>query len=808
MARSTNRPGAPGALALALLAVGAVATAGCGDRSTPGPDPRPPLEPGSFFVPVRPPLSADTAGIVSPATAPALAPARSTTTSRVATTSGPALNYWFFLVNGKGLPEPPAPGDARPPLTSPPYVLTLNGAAPAGAAAPNGGTTVGLEPLDSGSPSGAQLWRAVEASDGTAHLRSAASFNVNQQYPVSMIVGYGASSIPLDLGSLAGASPAIYLNQPSPVVPDDSFLEWSYSAATAQLTSVGTGGQLAYGSPTAVVSPGLAPSPENEWYAFPNYMLVRALNQPDSDPPFPAAAVASTPYGETDVAGMQAAYHYVSAHVLPGQPLPSCTYGGVAYTGIRCLYVDLTATSQIQTCASDLSGWSGTEDELTASNPGSYDGTTISLADWYAVVTQLGLECQYAADVQTTFNTYDEIFTEVFLTDSDTLPSLGTDLGLSSEQSVGCLPLAILDAIAYVALDVTLDALDGAGAVLDVLSMGLTAATRSSSGSGLQQEIRTTVADLYSDLANEFEVLTDQTANGANAVLSDWGRLRVIGPLAGVTGYNGLGIDSAQEAAIKQLLVQSYEVAAMQTLLPLAYGLDQWPGLTASAWTDVPSYDQYATSTFGTSTGSYTVSFFENVSTPGNYPSSTVLQDDILDNGANPFELFNGLNGWSAVPAGSAALDCSTVVTTLFNATPNELRVVVDPSQGYVAAPGANFCPICTTPEGSTASYTAELRPHGWVTIFSGADGNDLTTSVEVFDDASSTTSSVASFDLGSDGCRGDSPTNAWDVLTIEGYAFQPTPEAAAYPAGSPNTVAQSKDAGTPGGLWLTLYQP
>jgi hypothetical protein len=191
MATSTNRCRAPRAIALVLLTVCAVAAAGCGDRRTPGPAPRPPLERGSFFVPVHPPLSADTAGIVSPAASPA-SPAATLAPTRVATTSGPALNYWFFLVNGEGLPAPPAPGDARPPLTSPPYVLTVNGAAPAGAAAPNGGTTVGLEPLTSGSASGVQLWRAVEASDGTAHLRSAASFNVNQQYAVSMIVGYAA----------------------------------------------------------------------------------------------------------------------------------------------------------------------------------------------------------------------------------------------------------------------------------------------------------------------------------------------------------------------------------------------------------------------------------------------------------------------------------------------------------------------------------------------------------------------------------------------------------------------------------------
>jgi hypothetical protein len=295
------------------------------------------------------------------------------------------------------------------------------------------------------SSNGAQLWKAIASSnDDSFFLRSAESFNVNQSNGTmpSLLVGYGATGAPLDLGYVPSYSSesAIYWGQSdSPTGNNGAFTEWTYNTSNAQLTNSYSGGQIYNASPETVVGTGSS-APANQWYAYPSYYTDQVVSEPNSAPPFPAA---NTP-------GEEAAYAYLSSRFVPGEQL-NCTIEGTAYTGIRCEYSILSATATLETCASTSLSWS----DNPASLPDSYNGTAISEADYSAVLNQLYLECQYAADVQTTFTFYDQIINYVFINSSTSLPQLAIDLGLSQSQSINVVPIEIIEGVLYTGLSAT-----------------------------------------------------------------------------------------------------------------------------------------------------------------------------------------------------------------------------------------------------------------------------------------------------------------------------------------------------------------
>jgi len=778
---------------MCLLALG-LAVAGCAsdDGGAPAPTatgtprPTPTLRPDSVFAPVAPPLSPDDANHLGPSPF-----GRGAARARAAQTTLPTFDHWFYLVNGNSVPL--ATG-------AEPDVLMVNGAAPDGAPAPNGGVGVGVATL-AADTTGRQLWKAIAATqDGYVYLRSAVGFESQGVGVTNFLTGGGPAANALDLGYLSSWSTAVYWNQAaSPTGDNSGFQQWAYDSETAQLSNL-EGGQLYDASPTAGVGSDTS-APGDQWYAFPNYLLEQVVAEEDSSPPFPTfplpfrTSVATPPAGATptptpDAVAQQAAYDYLNQQFFPAAAPPDCTYGSTEYDGIRCEYVDLTATATLDTCA----GYCLDQSAIGTRPPESLVGT-VSSNDWVAVNWQIYQECLYAASVQNTFNAYNQIFTEVFLEDSDKVPGLANDVGVSASQSLSVVAIDFIEGILYTLLGATGD--PAAGVFANMMSMGVNSvlAAGGQNADDLQSEIDTTVADLYTDLASAFEVLVDQNANGETAILSDWGRLQQIGPLTQVTGYNGLGLDADDVADVQTAAGKGYSLVAMQELLPLAYFVTMDVASLSDTW-GAPSYAEFSYSTFGSNTQSYNVAF---VSETGprldQYPSSTVMQTDIFDNGGNAFELFNAIDGWSSLGFASQNFSCYGAAATIYNATSTNLQVVATATQGGLAAPGQEY-DAEVFPQGAAGPVTFQLPPYGYLPIWSVATGsqdNDMTIVVDVIDEAISTSAPVATFTYGSDGCRGRSPLNVWDVGAGNGYGF--------YPAG----FNLELDSGLSQSLWVTV---
>ena len=726
-------------------------------------------------------------------------------TGRAASASSSTFAHPFRLVNGlmsNGQPLPTGIGAPQPAVT--PSVLAVNGLAPAGAPNPNGGTGAGLVPA-SGTNDTSQLWYAIPATtSGDFYLRSAESFNTNSTTSQpSTLVGFGATAVALDLGYVTNWNVSIYWNQSgSPTGDNSAFQTWQYNPNTAQLTNLDFNDQLYSATPTAAIA-AVSPSPDNQWYAYPNYYLEQVIAEPNSSTPFPAPSVTTNSYGTTDEAGEQTAYAYFNTQILGSAASNSCNYEGTTYNGIRCEYTNLNATgSPLNTCSSQT--LSATESVATTNpaNKHGYSGAPISNADWYAVSNQLYQECSYASDVQALFQNYTTIVNAVFINNSDAVINLAGNLAVSQSTTVN---KAVGEDI-IVGIITVLAAATGnpaAGAVAALIAASVTTA-QAAGNSNLTHPIAATVGELYGDLATNFAVLTQQANNGENVILEDWGRLQKIGPLTLVEGYNGLGITSNDISTIEAAADQGYNVWIMQQLMAVSeYSLSYAVSSTSSTIPDgPPSYDQGSYSTFGSTTGNYNIGFYSNDDTANpaktSYPSSTVLQTDILDNGANSFELFNGINGWSGVPMvsnlfGSNGSSCNVTVATIFNATPHDLSVIAAPveagvkTNGWIAVPGVNGI-------NSTSAYSAELRPYGYLPIWGLGNQNDFTVDV-LIQDAGTT---IASFDFGSGGCLAGSYANASNINYYDNYYWT-----------SFGTEHQSSSGiGIPGGVWATIYNP
>ena len=625
--------------------------------------------------------------------------------------------------------------------------------------------------------------------------------NTSYPYP-NLLVGYGATFAPLILGYVPqwNSSACIFWNQEeSPTGDNSQFQQWSYATDSAQLYSYTPGGPSLFNAAgSALVGDGSsAPSAAAiQWYTYPNYYLGQIAAQPASDPSFPGFPITEETYGNCSVPGdgdkasQQKAYQWISNQCFPG------------VDDVRSEYTNLSQTAALQSCATLCKTYYG-DPKIHNPDPKGNSlepkGVPITDDDFVAVACQLSNECQYAGDIQATFSIYNTILTNILFADSTTLPKLGNDLNLSQEQSVNVVAIDIIEGILYTALCATGDPALGAFANLMEMGVNTVMAAGGSSAQQLTQTIQTTVADLYSDLGTAMTAITQAASNGENLILQDWGRLKKAGPLTEFTGYNGLGITSDSEVTIEEDTRKGYIISVMQQLLPLAYGLSLNAAVQSETFSYVPSYAQYSYPTFGANTGSDNLAYL--LGNHGSFPDSTVMQTDILDNGANPFELFNGINGWAGLPLGyqnatvtDSNLGCAGSVITLFNASPLDMVVTVSPSEGLLAAPGVEFNSSLNSGsvKGSSDPIDLELRPYGYLPIWitaSGGGSSHLSMEVTVTQDGYMT----CSFTVARGGCTVKSPTQASDVIYASGWdsIF--------------NSRAQTEDY--PAGLWMTLYQ-
>lgn len=681
---------------LCFLGIILLGLLGCSSSDSPEPsDPGSNIKKGSFFLPMVPPLSPNTVWSMEVSGIDG----RTALGSAASGNYGPVMDRFFYVVNGiesDGSQVPTGQG-ASPPKSSL-MVLTVNGTAPQGATAPNGGTGVGLAEMYSASGP-AQLWKAVEASEsGNFYLRSAESFAVStvNRGVFSALVGFYPYAAPLDLGFLSTWNTSIYWNQEgSPTGDTSAFQQWLYDTETAQLTNYDAQGQLYKSSPTVWVAP-LTVAPDNQWYFYPSYFVSQVVAQDDSDPPFPAA---ETP-GET------AAYKYISSLLKVSDE--SCTYEGTDYTGIRCEYQYASTSAALGSCQTTIVA-------AQLKPPTSFEKTPISTEEWDNVSTQIYNECGYAIGVHSTFNSFNTIITDIFVNEGDQITPLATDVGVSADQSLNPVPVQIVEGILYTVLSATGDPAAGVFANLMETAVNTAMAVP---GNTLNQELATTVGNLYSDLSNQFQNVIDALGTAEKSILTDWGRLQIIGNATSCSGYNCLGFDTTTPSTIEAAAINGYKVTVMQQLMPLAYN----PWITfsqagAPTGLDDTTYNTYTYSTFGANTSNSNAITFYGDGFMSGTPSLTVMQIDIFDNGAHPFEVFNALNGWASLSMDAVSGEnCSIAAITLFNATPNDFTVDIVPSEGTIAQPGVDQV-------SSESSWSgAELRPYGYLTLFAGAN--------------------------------------------------------------------------------------
>ena len=741
--------------------------AGCSSSdSNPPSDSGANVKKGSFFLPTTPPLSPNTVWtreVSGTNGQTAVGPTASET-------YGPVMDRFFYVVNGiesDGSPLPTGP-DASP-STSSLMVLTVNGSAPQGAADPNGGTGVGLAEMYSASGP-AQLWKAVEASEsGAFYLRSAESFAVSDTNPgvFSALVGFGATAAPLDLGFLSTWNTSIYWNQEnSPTGDNSAFQQWRYDTETAQLTNYDAQGQLYKHSPTVWVAP-QTEAPDNQWYFYPSYFVSQVVAQENSDPPFPAGTQ-----------GESAAYRYISDLLKVSDE--SCTYEGTDYTGIRCEYQYASTSTALSSCQTTIVA-------AQLKPPTSYEGTSISTEEWDNVSKQIYNECSYAIGVHSTFNTFNTIITDIFSNESDQIMPLATDVGVSDDQSLNPVPVEIIEGILYTVLCATGNKAVGVFANLMETAVNTALAVP---GNTLNQKLATTVGNLYTDLSDQFQNVIDALGIAEKSILTDWGRLEIIGKATNCSGYNCLGFSTTTPAAIEAAAIQGYKVTVMQQLMPLAYN----PWITfsqagAPTGLDETTYNTYTFSTFGANTSNSNSITFQGGGVEPSTPDLTVMQTDIFDNGAIPFEAFNAINGWASLSVDAVdGENCSIAAITLFNATPNDFTVDIVPSEGTIAQPGADQV-------SSESGWSgAELRPYGYLTLFAGANAlkTHLQDTVSIFLNGTLVgTLDVSGNKLCQTNAELSGTTNAYS-----GYSFTPV-----------MTQVLGSHLNFDFGLWTTIYQ-
>lgn len=778
------------------------------------------------------------------------------TTDPPSASTQPYINQWLFLVNGSSLVFNGSSATAT--LASglnAPLVLTVNGPAPAGAPSPNGATGVSIEQLGSADAK-AQFWKAIQITgESGEHLRSGESFQVNTNNNTnstmpSALVGWGVGTggVPLDLGynsyptsggTLQGAQTGIFwdqsgaTNQSGNIVDNSKFEQWTYDTQTKQITNVNSNLQLTYdpNSQTVVAEEASYTDSNSQWYPYPDYFLNRIVQQTPCNPPFPDwtgggtggsggddCAIASP---ADDEAGATAAYNYFSQYVLGPGVNPSCTYGTTYYTGIRCEYLNLSQTSgTLTSCQSNASNPSAVEAAYNNSNP----SVPVSAGDWKAVTSQLYLECLYASEVQTLFANYDTILNTVAAAAQGNLLALAEDVSLPPTTTTSFSWGTFIEGLVYTFLNVAAAVASGgataeikgfrkavaygAPVVANLMETGVNTGLSSGSSTQNQQKPLTgTIAEISGQIAAQLTTLTDESANGEDIILTDWGKLQAVGPRTETDGYNGLGLSAADVPFLVQAMENNVNQQMLAVMMSTNYAMalnvarnSTTPAFSFVNWSNEANLG-WNYSTFGSDLGSYTVGAFTEPDRSG-VPQQAAL-DDLKNYGEDPFEFINGINRWQGEQLVTDNMGCINTVATIFNASSRGFSVTVTPQAGVLAVPGTDFTPT----NGSESPSSFELRPFGYLPIYTsdnydartGADSN-LTMNVSI-NETFSPDNTAATFSFGSGGCYGNEPA----VFTANPVANYNYFIAGTGTNGQRGNSSSGYGGTTTGGVWLKL---
>ena len=271
----------------------------------------------------------------------------------------------------------------------------------------------------------------------------------------------------------------------------------------------------------------------------------------------------------------------------------------------------------------------------------------------------------------------------MFVNAGDQIDALTTDVGVSASHSLSAtVPIESLEGVIYTILSATKDT--GPGVIANLMETAVNGAL-AVPGNTLSQKLNTTAGELYGALSTSFQQVTSGANTAENAILQDWGRLRQIGPATNIVGYNGLGLTAGGVTDLENQILSAYKLTIMEQLMPVAFNPWISFGNKGSATgLNTSTYNDYSYSTFGS------ISQNNNSSTFLPKPSLQVLQTDIFSNGADPFEVFNALNGWNSFKVDVTGFqNCQVATITLFNDTANDLSVKITPS-GTIAPPGCD----------------------------------------------------------------------------------------------------------------------
>ena len=496
---------------------------------------------------------------------------------------------------------------------------------------------------------------------------------------------------------------------------------------------------------------------------------------------------------------------------------------GAKYTGIRCEYDNLAAAS-LQTCAATALSPSDVEARYTGPTP-------ISANDWAVVTTQLYSECQYAAEVQMLFSYYYQILTTVAAASSANLLGLANDVSLPSTTTSKWSWETLVEGLCYTLLNVAGAFADdprlgnqvstivkyGAPVAGNLMETGMnTQMSESSSTTNQHKPLTGTITEISSAIASNLTQMNDHTSNGEDLILTDWGRLQLIGPRTQTPGYNGLELQGSNLAWLETSLENNISQQMLAMMMSINYSMhlnvartSQTAGFSFNDWSneisDVNSannsanpnwYSYWSYSTFGSNAGSYNSGEFDSSS---GIPQQAAY-DDLNKYSTDPFEFINGINRWASETLTLDNIGCGEVITTIFNATPRGYKVTVTPQAGVLAVPGQDFTPT----NGSEGASSFELRPYGYLPIYTSANydwrtAHDTNLAMNVsINETFNGNNVAASFSFGANGCASDYTSTIEISNIVQNYSYYFGPQ---------HTHTQSPGSPTTqGGVWLTLH--
>jgi hypothetical protein len=416
--------------------------------------------------------------------------------------------------------------------------------------------------------------------------------------------------------------------------------------------------------------------------------------------------------------------------IMAAPPVPFQVFTGdqgTAYTSICQQFggSDFDLRNEYPTLSVDLSTYLTPLESGTLNCP-----QQVQQADWQSVITQLEKELAAAMDIRSLFENYNDFHTFLFADKGVRLQGLITDAGMdqgSNPPKVGGIVLSVFEGVLYTALEAvpgvgqTAQAVSKACAVLGNVMMGginIGLSTASKGGGSISPSpFQVAVSGLEAQLSKNFEALLTTVGNMEEAILTDWGKMQATYNAILSTGPDSLAWQANSTGTLEAAAINGYTISVMQMLLSAKYQIFQYQ-TNGNFSLPAPPSAQWVQSIGNNTWNEYWIA------APGNseeYPSEQAM-DDVWNAGVAQSDFFQGLAGWGFaqchITHDSTAMNCSCLIITITNETPNALTVKASPNSGQ----GETFGPSSQT-----------LQPYGSVS-FVGIYTSGLAIDIVIYD--------------------------------------------------------------------------